>query len=108
LWTPGYWGWNTGYYWWYPGYWGRRVGFYGGINYGYGYSGRGYAGGYWRHGHLHYNRAVLNVNTDKSRFTYRKPVVRGAGVSVTTAARAELPCARPSSSRFGLTNVTSA
>ncbi len=76
LWTPGYWGWNGGYYWWYPGYWGRRVGFYGGISYGYGYSGRGYDGGYWRHGHLHYNRAVLNVNTDKSRFTYRKPVVR--------------------------------
>src|SRR6185312_6862411 len=46
IWTPGYWGWApTGYYW-HPGYWGRHVGFYGGVNYGFGYGGRGYEGGY--------------------------------------------------------------
>src|SRR5215475_13179531 len=42
LWTPGYWGWDTGYYHWHPGYWGTEIGFYGGINYGFGYYGRGY------------------------------------------------------------------
>jgi Domain of unknown function (DUF4124)/WXXGXW repeat (2 copies) len=72
IWTPGYWAWDAaGYYWvpgewiappqvgylWTPGYWvfvdsryvfrrgywGRHVGYYGGVNYGYGYSGTGYA-----------------------------------------------------------------
>jgi hypothetical protein len=41
-WTPGYWGWNDGSYGWNQGYWAPQVGYYGGINYGYGYSGRGY------------------------------------------------------------------
>jgi hypothetical protein len=45
LWTPGYWGWSDGGYAWNEGYWGPVVGFYGGINYGYGYFGRGYEGG---------------------------------------------------------------
>lgn len=74
LWTPGYWGWYDGYYWWHRGYWGRHVGFYGGIDYGYGYPGRGYEGGYWHHHHFFYNRAVLHVNAQSIRFTYRKPV----------------------------------
>ncbi|HEY2473964.1 MAG TPA: YXWGXW repeat-containing protein, partial [Candidatus Cybelea sp.] len=47
LWTPGFWGWNTGAYFWHPGYWGRTVGFYGGINYGNGYFGNGFVGGFW-------------------------------------------------------------
>jgi len=56
LWTPGYWAWspeNGGYYWvpgntfiWNPGYWGPHIGFYGGVNYGFGYTGSGYEGGY--------------------------------------------------------------
>ena len=37
LWTPGYWGWNSGVYAWNGGYWGPHVGFYGGVNYGFGY-----------------------------------------------------------------------
>ncbi len=53
LWTPGYWGWNDGLYVWNGGYWGLHIGFYGGVNYGFGYSGRGYEGGYWNHGALH-------------------------------------------------------
>src|SRR5574337_1584146 len=57
LWTPGYWGWSGGMYWWHPGYWGSHIGFYGGINYGYGYVGEGYVGGYWRGGAFYYNRA---------------------------------------------------
>src|SRR5580658_8923520 len=43
LWTPGYWGWGAGVYLWHAGYWGPHVGFYGGINYGFGYIGVGYA-----------------------------------------------------------------
>ena len=55
LWTPGYWGWGGGVYFWNPGYWGRRVGYYGGINYGFGYFGTGFWGGYWRGGRFFYN-----------------------------------------------------
>ncbi len=57
LWTPGWWGWGTGAYFWHPGYWGRNVGYYGGINYGFGYFGVGFYGGYWNGGHFWYNRA---------------------------------------------------
>ena len=48
LWTPGYWGWGGGVYLWHGGYWGPHIGFYGGVNYGFGYGGVGYAGGEWR------------------------------------------------------------
>jgi hypothetical protein len=61
LWTPGYWGWGGGAYLWYPGYWGRRVGYYGGINYGFGYFGTGYWGGYWRGGRFFYNGAYNHL-----------------------------------------------
>lgn len=74
LWTPGYWAWDAGYYSWYPGYWGPRVGYYGGINYGYGYTGHGYHGGYWRDNHFWYNSYVNRVRGDSSRYTYRQTV----------------------------------
>lgn len=74
FWTPGYWGWYDGDYWWHRGYWGHHVGFYGGIDYGHGYPGRGYEGGYWHHHHFFYNRAVLHVNARTIHFTYRKSV----------------------------------
>jgi WXXGXW repeat (2 copies) len=63
LWTPGYWGYgdDDGGYFWHPGYWGYTVGFYGGINYGFGYTGRGYYGGYWRGGGFYYNREVNHI-----------------------------------------------
>lgn len=64
LWTPGYWGWSPvvfGFVW-HAGYWGPRVGFYGGIDYGFGYYGHGYDGGYWRHGRFFYNRAVNHLD----------------------------------------------
>jgi hypothetical protein len=70
LWTPGWWGWSSGLYRWHPGYWGARVGFYGGINYGFGYFGTGYVGGYWRGRAFHYNRAVNNVNITNIRNVY--------------------------------------
>jgi hypothetical protein len=65
LWTPGYWGFDNGNYVYYDGYWGDQVGFYGGVDYGYGYTGAGYEGGYWQSGNFFYNRAVnkiINVN----------------------------------------------
>ena len=47
LWTPGYWGFAGGVYGFHAGYWGPHIGFYGGVNYGYGYVGVGFAGGRW-------------------------------------------------------------
>jgi WXXGXW repeat (2 copies) len=64
LWTPGYWGWADGLYLWHEGYWGPHVGFYGGVNYGFGYVGHGYEGGYWDHGAFRYNRAYNNIHED--------------------------------------------
>ena len=61
LWTPGYWGWSGGLYVWHGGYWGPHVGYYGGVNYGFGYMGVGFAGGLWRGGVFAYNRAVVRV-----------------------------------------------
>jgi len=61
LWTPGYWGWGSGLYVWHPGYWGAHVGYYGGVNYGFGYMGVGFAGGIWRGGVFAYNSAVMHV-----------------------------------------------
>lgn len=75
LWTPGYWGWADGIYVWHDGYWGRHVGFYGGVCYGYGYTGVGFYGGYWRSGVYYYNRSVTNVNVTAVRTTYSRAVV---------------------------------
>ncbi|MGB0001572.1 MAG: hypothetical protein WBQ04_15775, partial [Candidatus Acidiferrales bacterium] len=75
LWTPGYWGWNNGVYAWNDGYWGPHIGFYGGVNYGYGYGGEGYEGGYWRGDNFFYNRTVNNVNVTEIHNVYNKTVV---------------------------------
>ncbi|MGH8427011.1 MAG: YXWGXW repeat-containing protein [Gammaproteobacteria bacterium] len=75
LWTPGYWGWYGRRYVWHAGYWGPHVGFYGGINYGYGYPGRGYYGGYWHQNHFYYNRILVNVNV-RNVYVYSQPVPR--------------------------------
>src|SRR5208282_150502 len=81
LWTPGYWGWGGGVYLWHTGYWGPQVGFYGGINYGFGYTGVGFAGGYWRGGAFYYNRAVANVNVAVIHNSYHTEVVEHGEVS---------------------------
>jgi len=78
LWTPGYWGWSAGLYVWNVGYWGPEVGFYGGVDYGYGYIGNGYAGGYWNGGRFFYNSQVNNINTTIIHNVYRKTVVEHA------------------------------
>jgi WXXGXW repeat (2 copies) len=70
LWTPGYWGWGGGLYVFHPGYWGPHVGYYGGVNYGFGYMGVGFAGGLWVGGAFRYNTAVMHVNTTVIHNTY--------------------------------------
>jgi hypothetical protein len=78
LWTPGYWGWGSGVYVWHEGYWGPHVGFYGGINYGFGYVGVGYAGGYWNNGSFYYNSAANNVNRTILHNVYSKAVINSS------------------------------
>jgi hypothetical protein len=76
LWTPPWWGWGDGGYLWHAGYWGPHVGFYGGINYGFGYFGSGYEGGYWDHGRLYYNREVNNFGGRRLANVYDRPPTR--------------------------------
>ena len=45
-----------------PATWGRHIGFYGGINYGFGYVGLGYEGGYWNSGRFFYNRVYNHID----------------------------------------------
>lgn len=74
LWTPPWWGWDDGVYMFHEGYWGPVVGFYGGIDYGYGYFGRGFDGGRWDHDRFYYNQAVMNVNTTVIHNVYNERV----------------------------------
>ena len=73
LWTPGYWGWENAVFIFHEGYWGPHIGFYGGIDYGFGYVGVGYQGGYWDHDHFFYNRAFNHI--DHVTYVYNKTVV---------------------------------
>jgi WXXGXW repeat (2 copies) len=75
LWTPGYWGWRDGIYAWNAGYWGPQVGYYGGVAYGFGYVGVGYAGGYWHGGVFMYNHAVNNFGAVHITNVYSKTVI---------------------------------
>jgi hypothetical protein len=83
LWTPGYWGWSGGAYVWNAGYWGPTVGFYGGVCYGFGYTGVGFAGGYWSGGSFFYNRSVTNIsNTTVINNVYNQQVVNNHTTNV--------------------------
>ncbi len=75
LWTPGYWGWHGGVYAWNAGYWGPHVGFYGGVNYGFGFGGVGFAGGRWEGGHFAYNTALANVGGVSIHNSYHTTIV---------------------------------
>jgi hypothetical protein len=81
LWTPGYWGSEGAVFLWHRGYWGPEVGFYGGVNYGYGYGGRGYEGGYWRDNRLYYNRSVTNISNTNITNVYNKTVINNVTVN---------------------------
>ena len=114
LWTPGYWGWAEGVYVWNAGYWGPHVGFYGGINYGFGYGGVGYEGGYWRGREFYYNRSVTNINTTNITNVYNRTVINNVNVRrVSFNGGAGGVMARPTATemtaahepRFGLTPV---
>ncbi len=77
LWTPGYWAWNDtdDDYVFNAGYWGPTVGFYGGIDYGFGYPGVGYFGGYWQNNVFVYNTTVNNLgNVVRIAKVFTKPV----------------------------------
>jgi hypothetical protein len=74
LWTPGYWGWSGGLFAWHEGYWGLHIGYYGGVNYGFGYGGIGFAGGEWRGGAFAYNTSVMRVDTRFVHVTFVDPV----------------------------------
>ena len=81
LWTPGYWGFVGGMYAFHAGYWGPHIGFYGGVNYGYGYGGVGFAGGRWVGNSFAYNRAVNNVNVTVIHNTYNETVINNRTVN---------------------------
>jgi len=83
LWTPGYWAWNdtNDDYVFYAGYWGPTVGYYGGIDYGFGYTGEGYHGGYWRDHQFFYNRAVNNLGSVAITTAFSQPVPASAATS---------------------------
>jgi len=81
LWTPGYWAFDDGAYYWHAGYWGPTVGYYGGIDYGFGYTGAGYYGGYWKNRRFFYNRAVTNVDVVHIHNVYRTAPPRSPAAS---------------------------
>jgi hypothetical protein len=95
LWTPGYWGWSNGVYIFNAGYWGPHIGFYGGVNYGYGYGGVGFEGGYWRGGGFYYNRAVMNVGSVHVTNVYEKTVIVNNNTRVSFNGGAGGTAARP-------------
>lgn len=75
LWTPGWWGYYGHRYRFHHGYWGTNIGFYGGMNYGFGYLGVGYVGGYWNQNHFWYNRSYNRINNGW-RYAYTRPAPR--------------------------------
>jgi len=80
LWTPPYWGYVGGVYAFHAGYWGNTIGFYGGVAYGFGYEGIGFAGGDWYGGHFRYNTAVVRVSTNVHNTFADARVVNRAGM----------------------------
>ena len=84
LWTPGYWGWFGRVCVFHRGYWARHVGFYGGINYGHGYPGKGYVGGYWGHGGFSYNRSVNQINDPRVTNVYSGAVANNGVINRTS------------------------
>lgn len=70
------------------GYWGPEVGFYGGVDFGFGYPGVGFDGGYWQEGTYYYNRSVTNVDATVVHNTYNTTVVNNSTTVSGTTARA--------------------
>jgi len=101
LWTPGYWSeGDDDEYGWHAGYWASHVGFYGGINYGFGYFGTGFVGGYWRDRDFYYNRAAANVANLHVANIYANAVVNRYGDERTSFNGREGVRARPTGSEL--------
>jgi hypothetical protein len=100
LWTPCWWGWQDGAYCFHNGYWGRDVGFYGGVNYGYGYNGRGFDGGRWRGNHFVANRANNGFNGSRVSFNGGRGGINAVATANERAAGSE--------HHFGATNAQNA
>ena len=100
LWTPPWWGFVDGVYVFNAGYWGPEVGFYGGIDYGFGYTGFGYEGGYWRDGNFYYNRAVNNITNVNTTRVFDRPVSAGGASRVSFNGGARGVQARPTSAQL--------
>ncbi|HTB68513.1 MAG TPA: DUF4124 domain-containing protein [Steroidobacteraceae bacterium] len=81
LWTPGYWEFVNAVYVFHHGYWAEHIGYYGGINYGFGYFGVGFAGGRWVNHAFAYNTAVSNVDARIVHNTYSESVTHNAAVN---------------------------
>jgi hypothetical protein len=101
LWTPGYWSFQDGAYLWNAGYWAPTVGFYGGIDYGYGYYGRGYEGGYWREHRFYYNREANNIGSVNVTNVYNRTVVNNVTNTVSYAGGPGGTRARPTAQEEG-------
>jgi hypothetical protein len=76
MWTPGYWELHDdGPYVFRDGYWASEVGWCGGINYGIGYQGVGFAFGEWRNGHFAYSTACTNLDKTAIHNPYSDSVI---------------------------------
>jgi hypothetical protein len=104
LWTPGYWGWNDGVYAFHEGYWGPQIGFYGGVAYGFGYTGVGYEGGYWRDGAFFYNQSVNNISNVSVTNVYNKTVVANSTTNVSYNGGAGGTTAHPTPEQLAAAN----
>ena len=102
LWTPGYWGWNDGAYVFNDGYWAPQIGFYGGVAYGFGYTGVGYEGGYWRNGAFFYNQSVNNISNVSVTNVYNKTVVVNNTTNVSYNGGAGGTTARPTAEQLAV------
>ena len=102
LWTPGYWGWNAGAYVFNDGYWAPQIGFYGGVAYGFGYTGLGYEGGYWRNGAFFYNQSVNNISNVSITNVYNKTVVVNNTTNVSYNGGAGGTTARPTAEQLAV------
>ena len=102
LWTPGYWGWNDGVYVFNDGYWAPQIGFYGGVAYGFGYTGVGYEGGYWRNGAFFYNQSVNNISNVSITNVYNKTVVVNNTTNVSYNGGAGGTTARPTAEQLAV------
>ena len=54
------------------------------MNYGFGYVGHGYQGGYWRDNQFNYNRAVNNIRDEHITTVYNRTIVNNTTVNKTT------------------------